>query len=540
MEVDGGAGGGGGGGDGAPPLPDGSHGLLLSRPVARAMLPWSLTCRRLWQVWRDVRAAAVTAVDVGGAADCAAAAAVVRLPHVTVVSADGGPGQWGAFSSSADGRMPDPVLVTEGLQQWPPGRPGIAAFSMVGAPTGRGGEAPGLLCSLSPRVGAALSSAPHVSSLRRLCLVVGPPAGRVVSLLDAVGAHLTDLTLLMEHDPSHMKPLNRLLAGVGRSMRRLVLNCTISFAGTEASWLVTQCPDLEVLHLLNMFWLVRDDGDGNPWCVAPGTDFMDPGDEQQDVVQDDALGILAANLRLEELVVSACVEVEAPSSSEDGSAVEPVWVTPSPSIAAVGSALAALSPSLQRFGLASCASIGPLVAAFPPLPQLTGLRLDWSTADAAVSNVQLLPAVTALARAGAAPRLADLTLVLPGAVDGGDRAAVAQLNRLTPLTRLRLVCVPHTSKDTWAATVLAAVALPLLAELVVQVAGDAPLDVSIPGLRRRCPCLSSLRIHSANVGLALLQGLSVAGVPSTFVHCTVLPGVTHGWVRHDPLLRFRS
>lgn len=326
---------------------------------------------------------------------------------------------------------------------------------------------------------------------------------------------------------------------MGRSLRRLVLNFIGFFGDVGASWLVSRFPDLEVLHLLSSFRLVGDEGKATYWCHDLDYEYVEIGREQ-DVVGDDALGVLASSLRLKELVVSACVEADSFSDLDDtdDSAREQTAVTASPSIEAIGPALTALAPSLQRFGLASCASMGPLVSAFPPLPNLTGLRLDWSTADAEFREVQLLPAVTALARAGHLPRLTDLTLCLPWNVDSGARRAVTEFNSLTSLRRLRLVGAPHNDKDAWVTTVLATVALPLLTELVVEVTGSATLDASVPALRRRCPSLSSLRIHNATVGLALLQGLSIAGVPSAFVRCQVLPGVTHGWVRHDPLLRF--
>lgn len=237
--------------------------------------------------------------------------------------------------------------------------------------------------------------------------------------------------------------------------------------------------------------------------------------------------------------MSACVE-PAPFPGLPGDFEEPTPVIASPSINAVEPALTALAPTLQRFGLASCESMGSMVDAFPPLPSLTGLRLDWSTCNPVFRDVRLLPAVTALARAGHFPRLADLTLCFPAGVDGGARAAVAQLNRLTSLRQLRLVGAPNTDADAWATTVLVRLALPQLTELAIEVAGTAPLNPSVLSLRRRCPSLSSVRIHGAALGLALLQALSVIGLASTFVRREVLPGATHRWVCYEPLLRFIS
>lgn len=176
-------------------------------------------------------------------------------------------------------------------------------------------------------------------------------------------------------------------------------------------------------------------------------EYLEVGHEE-DVVQDAALGVLASRLRLQELVVSACVEADDIADGEEESAEEPTAVTARPSIDAVSVALAALAPSLQRFGLASCAPMGPLVTDISSLPHLTGLRLDWSTADVDFRDVRLLPVVTGLARAGRFPRLTDLTLCLPCRVGTGGGLAVEQLNRLTSLRRLRLVGVPSTDDDT--------------------------------------------------------------------------------------------
>lgn len=537
------------GGGGAPPTGAAPlRILLLSPPVAREMRSWSLTCRAMWRAWRDTRESMVRAVDVGTAPDGPASAVVARHPRVSAVAAAGPPGrpvvgppgEPTPYAATAVAPRPrDTCLVHMGLQAWPSAEPVVTSFSFVGAPTTVGSPRDGpVLGSLSPHVGstvAVLKAVPYYASLRRLSLAVGPPTCLVSGLLSAVGAALIDLTVLVNHDWGRDEPLERLLAGAPRTLQRLALNFSV-FGAAQASWLVNHFPRLEVLHLLSSFRVVDAAGNTTVWCHELDYDYVDVGAEA-DVVQDDALGILATGLRLEELVVSACVE-PTPFPGLPGDFEEPTPVIASPSIDAVEPALAALAPTLRRFGLASCDSMGPMVDAFPPLPLLTGLRLDWSTCNPTFRDVRLLPAVTALARAGHLPRLMDLTLCVPAGVDSGGRPAVAQLNRLTSVQQLRLVGTPHTAADPWATTVLDHLALPRLTGLVVEVAGTAPLNPSVTTLRRRCRSLASVRIHGAAVGLALLQALAVIGLASTFVRCKVLPGVTHRWVRHEPLLRF--
>jgi len=498
-----------------PPLPvDGDGGVLpplhLTPPVARWAAGVASTCSALRRVWAGVVARAVTSVDVGSAANVASVVrAVGRVPKLRALAVR--ERHHGALRRPhGDHVVPYPRLSHALGPARRVARRGLTSFSYVGV------ALPGGL----PRV---LAAAPHAGSLRELVLATGNdlvPEER--ALLRAVGPRLTRLVWVHADSGGNapftrpLPPLPEALAGVGAALTSLTTNLRSALDVSDALWLVGACPHLEALTLLGYVRFDDGCGGGTQQGNIGETDIWmhDLSYTIDDPVDDEPLAALVAGLpALAELVLAAAIDADNPW--EDWP--PPGTVAPAPTSAGLREALDA-APSLRRFALATCAHPGATVEGLPAsLPRLTGLRLDWSTAQTHLPpDFELAPAVAALATPGRLPGLEELALTTPPGVVCGGWATAAALSRLPSLRCLRLTGVA--ARTVWA--VLSTLALPRLVTLALTMGGSGFVGGARVDLRHRCGALRELTLARMEVGEELVACLTWAGVAVTLLRCT--------------------